>query len=211
MKTNILIPYYTTYGHIQQMAHAVAEGAKEVNETNVKMVKIPEFDVVKQALSGDEHFKKAQENQSDIPEATLDDLEWADGIIWGVPTRFGTMPAQMKQFIDTAGGLWMQGKLEGKVTSIFVSTGSIHGGQETTVLTSLVPMLHFGMIYVGLPYGENPEQLTAEGIGGSPYGAATVAAPDGSKRPDERETTMASRLGGRVARVAASLKTNPSY
>lgn len=201
----VLIPYYSAYGHIFRMANAVAEGAKQAG-AEVKIVKIPEFDAVKQAMSSQEWYVKAQEAQAHIAEATHDDLVWADGIIWGIPTRYGAMPAQMKQFLDAAGGLWAKGALEGKPTAIFTSTGSIHGGQEATILTSLVSFLHFGMIFVGLPYGENPEQLTAEAIGGTPYGASTTAGPQGELQPKEQELAMASRLGARVAKVAAALK-----
>jgi NAD(P)H dehydrogenase (quinone) len=203
--TKVLIPYYSAYGHIFQMANAIAQGAKEAG-AEVKLVKIAEFDAVREAMSSQEWYVKAQESQANIPEATHDDLEWADGIIWGIPTRYGSMPAQMKQFLDSAGGLWMQGKLEGKATAIFTSSGSIHGGQETTVITSLVPLLHFGMIFVGLPYGENPEQLTADAVGGSPYGASTVAGPQGGEQPKEVDLTMARRLGARVTNVASKLK-----
>lgn len=201
----VLIPYYSAYGHIFEMAKAVAEGAKQVEGTEVKLVKVSEFEVVKNVMSGQDAYVQAQGNQSDVLEATHDDLRWADAIIWGIPTRYGSMPAQMKQFLDSAGGLWANGELEGKATAIFTSTGSVHGGQETTIITSLVPLLHFGLIFVGLPYGENPEQLTTDGIGGSPYGASTIAGPDGSASPDERDLKMAGRLGARVARVAAKL------
>ena len=173
----------------------------------MKIVKIPEFDAVKQAMSDQPPYVEAQEAQNSIPDATLDDLRWADGIIWGVPTRYGSMPAQMKQYLDSAGSLWMNGELEGKATGVVTSTGSIHGGQETTALTTFVPLMHFGLIYVGLPYGENPEQLTTDGVGGSPYAASTIAGADGSRTPVEVELTMASRLGARVAKVAGALKT----
>lgn len=202
----ILIPYYSAYGHIYRMAQAVAEGAKQVEGTEVKMVRVAEFDVVKQAMSSQEWYVKAQEAQENVPVATHDDLRWADGIVWGIPTRYGAMPAQMKQYLDSAGGLWAQGELEGKATAIFSSSGSVHGGQETTIITSLVPLLHFGMIFVGLPYGENPEQLTAEAIGGSPYGASTIAGPMGAEQPKDADLVMAGRLGARVARVAKALK-----
>ncbi len=206
LSTKILIPYYSAYGHIYQMAQAVAEGAKGAGDVEVKLVKIPEFEGVKQAMSAQPPYVEAQEAQDPIPEATHDDLRWADGIIWGIPTRYGSMPAQMKQYLDSAGSLWMNGELEGKATAVVTSTGSIHGGQETTALTTFVPLMHFGMIYVGLPYGENPEQLSTEGIGGSPYSASTVAGPDGSRTPVEVELTMAGRLGARVAKVAGALK-----
>ncbi|GAA0379155.1 NAD(P)H:quinone oxidoreductase [Bacillus horti] len=201
----VLIPYYSAYGHIYEMVKAAADGARRVEGTEVKIVKVAEFEQVRKIMSSQEYYVQAQEAQENMPEATHDDLEWADGILWGIPTRYGSMPAQMKQYLDSAGGLWAQGKLEGKATAIITSTGSIHGGQETTVITSLVPLLHFGMIFVGLPYGENPEQLTTDGIGGSPYGAATVAGPSGEEQPKEAELVMAGRLGERLAKVAKAL------
>jgi NAD(P)H dehydrogenase (quinone) len=205
--TKVLVPYYSTYGHIFTMARAVVEGAQEVEGTEVKLVRIEEFDAVKDAMSEQDAYVHAQEAQKDVPVATHDDLRWADGVVWGIPTRYGAMPAQMKQYLDSAGGLWANGELEGKVTGIFTSTGSIHGGQETTAITSLVPLLHFGFIFVGLPYGENPEQLTTDGIGGSPYSASTIAGPDGSSQPDQRDLLMAKRLGKRVASVAKALRS----
>jgi NAD(P)H dehydrogenase (quinone) len=205
---NILVVYYSSYGHIHEMALASAEGAEQVEGTEVRVVKVPEFEVTKEYMSQQEAYVKAQEAQSDIPEATLDDLKWADGIVWGIPTRYGMMPAQMKQLLDSAGGLWANGDLEGKATAVITSSNTIHGGQESTAITSFVPFMHFGMIYVGLPYGENQEQMTDEGIGGSPYAASTVAGADGSKSPAESEKKMASRLGKRVAKVAKALKGN---
>ncbi|GAF64727.1 flavoprotein WrbA [Bacillus sp. TS-2] len=202
---NILIPYYSAYGHIFKMAKAVEEGAKKVEGIEVKLVRIKEFEEVKEVMSNQDPYVEAQKEQNEVKEATLDDLRWADGIIWGVPTRYGSMPAQMKQYLDSAGGLWAKGELEGKATAVFTSSGSIHGGQESTILTTLVPLLHFGLIFVGLPYGENQEQLTTDGIGGSPYGASTVAGPDGSSFPDPRDLKMAERLGSRVAEVAKKL------
>ncbi|MCF6410849.1 NAD(P)H:quinone oxidoreductase [Pseudalkalibacillus salsuginis] len=206
MATNILIPYYSAYGHIYQMAQAVAEGAGRVEDTEVKLVRVKEFEEVKAAMSSQEYYVKAQEMQSDIQEATHDDLRWADGIIWGIPTRYGSMPAQMKQYLDSAGSLWLNGELEGKATAVFTSTGSVHGGQEATALTSFVPFMHFGLIYVGLPYGENPEQLTAESNGGSPYSASTIAGPQGGEQPKEVDLVMAGRLGERVSKVSKALK-----
>ncbi|MBB5172807.1 NAD(P)H:quinone oxidoreductase [Texcoconibacillus texcoconensis] len=202
--TNILIPYYSSYGHVYTMAQAVQKGAQEAG-ADAKMVKIPEFEATKQAMSSQEAYVEAQKMQAEVPEATHDDLKWADGIIWGIPTRYGAMPAQMKQFLDAAGGLWANGELEGKATAVFTSTGSVHGGQETTAITSIVPLLHFGLIFVGLPYGENPELMSSDAIGGSPYSASTIAGTDGSLQPDERDLTMAQRLGARVTRVAGAL------
>ena len=135
-----------------------------------------------------------------------DDLRWADGIAWGTPTRYGNMSAQMKQFVDTTGGLWLKGELEDKATGIFTSTATIHGGQETTILTALVPLIHLGMVFVGTPYGQNPQILVTDGIGGSPYGPGTLAGTDGSRQPVEAELTTARNLGSRLARVAGRLK-----
>ncbi|MFD2615073.1 NAD(P)H:quinone oxidoreductase [Paenibacillus gansuensis] len=204
--SNILIVYYSAYGHVFEMAQAAADGAREVPGAEVRIVKVPEFKEVYDSMSGQDYYVKAQKAQKDIPEVTNEDLEWADGILWGVPTRYGIMPAQMKQVLDSAGSVWSQGKLEGKAAGVFTSTGSIHGGQETTALTTFVALMHFGMIYVGLPYGENPEQMTTDGIGGSPYAASTVAGPKGERQPSQPELTMAGRLGARVAKVAAALK-----
>lgn len=206
MATNVLIAYYSTYGHTFKMAQAVAEGAQGADGTEVRLRRIPELHEAKQALSAQEYYVQAQQQQADIPEVTHDDLRWADGIIWGTPTRYGNMTAQMKQFLDTTGGLWQQGSLEDKPTGIFTSTATIHGGQESTILTSLVPLLHLGMIFVGTPYGQNPQIMTTDGIGGSPYGPATLAGGDGSRQPVDEELATARNLGSRVAKVAARLK-----
>lgn len=205
MSTNILIPFYSSYGHTHQMAEAVAEGANSVDGTEVELRRVPELEGAKEAMSGQDAYDQAQENMSDIEEATLDDLRWADGICWGTPTRFGNMAAQMKQFIDSAGALWQNGELEGKPAGVFVSTGTIHGGQETTILSSFIPLIHLGMILVGTPYGENPHIMTTEGEGGSPYGPSTLADVDGSRQPNENEFKTARNLGSRVAKVAEQL------
>ena len=206
MATNVLIPFYSSYGHTYQMAQAVAEGAEGVEDTDVQLRRIPELEGARQAMSAQDAYVQAQEAMSEHPEVTHDDLRWADGIIWGSPTRYGNMTAQMKQFLDGTGALWQNGELEGKATAMFTSTATIHGGQETTILTSLVPLLHLGMIFVGLPYGENPQILTTDGIGGSPYGPATLAGGDGSRQPVEEELLSARNLGRRVANVSARLK-----
>lgn len=205
-KTKVLVVYYSSYGHVYRMAQAVVEGAKEAGDVEVRLARIPELEEARRAMSSQEWYVKAQEAQSSVPEATLDDLEWADGILWGIPTRYGNMPAQVKQFIDTTGGLWARGALEDRATGIFTSTATIHGGQESTILTSLVPLLHLGMIFVGTPYGQNPHILTTDGVGGSPYGPGTLAGPDGSRQPEERELTSARNLGRRVAKAAGLLR-----
>ncbi len=207
MFTNILVVYYSTYGHVFQMAQAVVEGARGVSGADVRLRRVAELQEAQAKLSAQEGYRRAQAAQKDVPIATHDDLRWADGICWGTPTRYGNMAAQMKQFIDSTGSLWMKGELEDKAAGIFVSTGTIHGGQETTVITSMVPLLHLGMVICGTPYGQNQQILTTDGIGGSPYGPGTLAAADNSREPEDRELTTARNLGGRVARVAERLKS----
>ena len=206
MAANVLVTYYSTYGHTWKMAQSVEEGARSVNGAEVRLRRIPELEEARKALSTQDFYVQVQQQMKDIPEVTHDDLRWADGIIWGIPTRYGNMPAQVKQFIDTTGALWQNGELEDKATGIFTSTATVHGGQESTILTSLVPLLHLGMIFVGTPYGQNPQILTTDGIGGSPYGPGTLAGGDGSRQPVEEELATARNLGSRVARVASQLR-----
>lgn len=203
--TNILILYYSAYGHIFRMVKEVNKELEKEKEIKVKLARIPELELARKNMSEQKAYVEAQKKQKDIPEAEPEDMRWADGIIWGIPTRFGNMPAQIKQFIDQAGGLWMEGALEDTVTGIITSTNTIHGGQETTIISSLIPMFHLGMIPVGLPYGENPELNSGEAIGGTPYGASTVAGSDGSRKPVQDELKMAVRLGKRVTKVAKAL------
>lgn len=226
---NVLVIYFSAYGHIHRMAEAAAQGVESEGHT-ARLVRIPEFrhpdnvtalldhpdrrrPAADSRLSGTfrvgarwEKYEAAQALQQTVREATADDLRWADGVVWGFPTYYGSMPAQVKSFLDLSGSLCAGGELEGKPTGIMTSAGSIHTGHEATILTSIIPLLHFGMVYVGLPYSQNPEYLTADAIGGSPYGPSTLAGPDSSRTPDERELRMAGRLGARVARFAAATK-----
>ncbi|TCM96936.1 NAD(P)H dehydrogenase (quinone) [Paenibacillus sp. BK033] len=226
---NVLVIYFSAYGHIHRMAEAAAQGAEQEGHT-ARLVRIPEFrhpdnvtalldhpdrrrPAEDSRLSGTfrvgarwEKYEAAQALQQPVPEAAADDLRWADGIVWGFPTYYGSMPAQVKSFLDLSGSLCASGELEGKPTGVMTSAGSIHTGHEATILTSIIPLLHFGMVYVGLPYSQNPEYLTADPIGGSPYGPSTLAGPDSARTPDERELRMAGRLGARVARFAAATK-----
>ncbi len=204
--SNLLVVYYSAYGHTFEMAQAAADAVRENDKYQVRLRKIPEFEQARQAMSEQEAYANAREAQSEVKEAEHDDLLWADGIVWGIPTRFGNMPAQIKQFIDTAGGLWAEGKLEGKVAGIMTSSNTPHGGQETTIITSMIPLLHLGMIFVGSTYGENPEMMSDKFIGGTPYGPSTIAGSDGSKMPAEEDLNMAATLSKRVARVARALK-----
>jgi NAD(P)H dehydrogenase (quinone) len=206
MAANVLIAYYSAYGHVFRMAQAVEEGAKSVAGTTVRLRRAAEFQEALAGLRAHEHYRKCEEAQKDVPVVTLDDMRWADGVSWGTPTRFGNMCAQLKQFIDSLGGMWMKGELEDKVTSVFVSTATVHGGQESTILSTAVPLLHLGMIFIGSPYGQNPQILTTDGIGGSPYGPGTLAGADGSRQPVESELLTARNLGSRVANTSARLK-----
>jgi NAD(P)H dehydrogenase (quinone) len=193
MATRMLVIYHSLHGHVESLARAVGAGATSVRNTDVRIRRFPDPD-------------SAGPVRSAFDEATLDDLRWADGIAWGTPTRYGAMATPMKRFLDGMIDVWKSGELEDKPAGVFTSTASIHGGQESTILTTLVPLLHFGMIFVGTPYVQNPQIMTAEAMGGSPYGPSTVAGPDGSRTVAEVELTIARSLGVRLARVASALK-----
>jgi NAD(P)H dehydrogenase (quinone) len=196
--SKVLVLYYSSYGHIEKMAGAVADGARE-GGAEVTVKRVPELvpeDVVKK--SG---FKLDQV----APVATVDELADYDAIVLGVPTRFGNMPAQMKSFLDQTGGLWAKGKLVGKVGSVFTSTATQHGGQESTILSTHTVLLHHGMVIVGLPYAFQGQTKIDEVTGGSPYGASTIAGGDGSRQPSENELAGAKFQGRHVAGIAAKL------
>jgi NAD(P)H dehydrogenase (quinone) len=204
---NVVIPFYSSYGTTHKLAEAVETGADEVPGSTVRLRRIPEIPSAEEAMSGQDAYEAAQADMADIPRIEQDDLRWADGIIWGTPTRFGNMAAQVKQFIDTLGGMWFEGELEGKATGVFVSTGSIHGGHETTILTSLVPLIHLGMVFVGVRYSNNDQIMTTEGVGGSPYGPSTMPRKESDvEAPIPEEVETARSLGKRVTRVAARLR-----
>ncbi|WP_017941783.1 MULTISPECIES: NAD(P)H:quinone oxidoreductase [unclassified Thioalkalivibrio] len=196
MNTKILILYYSTWGHIEQMAEAVARGAREVPDTEVTIKRVPE-------LMPDEVARNAGAKLDQAaPIAKPEELADYDAIIIGTPTRFGRMAAQMANFLDQTGALWFGDKLVGKVGSVFGSTASQHGGQETTLISTIVNLLHFGMTVVGLPYTEKRMLDVSEVSGGTPYGATTLAAGDGSRQPSENELGMAASQGRHVAEVA---------
>jgi NAD(P)H dehydrogenase (quinone) len=199
----VKIVFYSMYGHIYRMAEAVAEGAREVEGVSVELLQVPEL--VPDDLLEKLGAKKAREAFIHIPVAKPDDLADADAIIFGIPTRFGNMCAQMRNFLDQTGGLWQQNALVGKVGSVFASTATQHGGQETTIISSYVTLLHHGMVIVGLPYSETRQMALEEISGGSPYGATTIAAPDGSRLPSENELAMARFQGRHVATIAKKL------
>ena len=201
MKVNIV--FYSMYGHIWQMAEAVAEGAREVEGAQVGLYQVPETlsAEILEMTGGLEPRKKF----AHIPTATLDHLAEADAILVGTPTRFGNMCAQMRAFWDSTGPLWAQGSLVGKVGSVFTSTATQHGGQETTIISTMHTLLHHGLVIVGCPYSETRLLTMAEITGGSPYGAATLAGPDGSRQPSENELAIARYQGRHVAGIAARL------
>ncbi len=203
MATKIQVVFYSMYGHIHQMAEAVAAGAREVAGAEVSLWRVPEL--VPEAALEKSGAKAAQAGFANIPVITPDKLAEADAIIFGTPTRFGNMCAQMRNFLDQTGGLWMKGGLIGKVGSVFTSTATQHGGQESTILSFHTTLLHHGMVIVGVPYSEARQMSMAEITGGSPYGSSTIAAGDGSRQPSENELAIARFQGRHVAQIAAKL------
>ena len=199
----IKIVFYSMYGHIYRMAEAVAEGVREVEGAAVEMLQVPEL--VPEDVLEKSGAKKAREAFAHIPVARPDDLADADAVIFGIPTRFGNMCAQMRNFLDQTGGLWSQNALVGTVGSVFTSTATQHGGQETTIICSYVTLLHLGMVIVGLPYSETRQFTLDEITGGSPYGASTITGGDGSRMPSENELAMARFQGRHVATIAKKL------
>jgi NAD(P)H dehydrogenase (quinone) len=199
----VLIAFYSTYGHVYKMAQAVAEGAKEVAGTQVELRRVPETlpaDVLQKMGAVD-----AQKTFADIPICKVDELASADAIIFGTPTRFGNMCGQMRQFLDATGQLWSQGALVGKVGSVFASTATQHGGQESTLLSFHITLLHQGMVLVGLPYAFQGQMRNDEITGCSPYGATTIAGTQGERTPSENELAGARFQGKHVATIAAKL------
>ena len=197
--TKVLVLYYSSYGHVETMAKAVAEGARGVAGAEVTVKRVPE-------LMPDEVAKKAGVKLDQAaPVAKPEELADYDAVIFGTPTRFGNMAAQMRNFLDQTGALWMKGSLIGKVGSVFASTATQHGGQETTITSFHTTLLHQGMVIVGLPYSCREQMTLDEIAGGSPYGATTIAGGDGSRQPSEKELTMARFQGRHVAEIAAKL------
>ncbi|MDP3879170.1 MAG: NAD(P)H:quinone oxidoreductase [Dehalococcoidales bacterium] len=199
----IKIVFYSMYGHIYRMAEAVAEGAREVDGAEVEILQVPEL--VPEEVLEESGAKQARAAFVHIPVAKVDDLADADAIIFGAPTRFGNMCAQMRNFLDQTGTLWAQNALVGKVGSVFTSSATQHGGQETTITSFHTTLLHLGMIIVGLPYSESRQTTLNEITGGSPYGASTIAGGDGSRLPSENELAMARFQGRHVATIARKL------
>jgi NAD(P)H dehydrogenase (quinone) len=196
--TKVLVLYHSAYGHIETLANAVAEGAREAG-AQADVRRVPE--TVPDEIAKAAHFKLDQA----APIAKVEDLADYDAIVVGAGTRFGRMNSQMASFLDQAGGLWARGALNGKVGGAFTSTASQHGGQETTLFSIITNLLHFGMVIVGLDYGHAGQMTLSEVTGGSPYGASTLAGGDGSRQPSENELAGARYQGRKIAETAAKL------
>jgi NAD(P)H dehydrogenase (quinone) len=199
----VLVVYYSMYGHVHRMAEAVAEGAGSVAGAEVALRRVPE------TLSPEVLAKmgavEPQKAMAKIPVCTVEELEQADAIIFGTPTRFGNMCGQMRQFLDATGGLWSRGALVGKAGSVFASSATQHGGQESTILSFIITLLHHGLVVVGLPYSFQGQMRNDEITGGSPYGASTIAGTQGERSPTENELEAARFQGRHVAGIAAKL------
>jgi NAD(P)H dehydrogenase (quinone) len=200
---NIQIIFYSMYGHVHRMAEAVAEGARGVEGANVSLYQVAEL--VPEAALERTGAKQARQAFADIPFAQPNQLVDADALIFGTPTRFGNMAAQMRNFLDQTGGLWARGALINKVGSVFTSTGTQHGGQETTITSFHTTLFHLGMIVVGVPYSCQELTNMNEITGGSPYGAGTLAGGDGSRLPSENELAIARFQGRHVAEITKKL------
>jgi NAD(P)H dehydrogenase (quinone) len=199
----ILVVYYSMYGHIHRMAQAVAEGAKEVSGAEVVLRRVPE--TLSEEILTKMGAVEAQKGMAHIPVCTVEELATADAIIFGTPTRFGNMCGQMRQFLDATGKLWTKGLLVGKVGSVFASSATQHGGQESTILSFHITLLHQGFVIVGLPYTFQGQMRIDEITGGSPYGASTIAGGEGERMPSENELAAARFQGRHVAAIAAKL------
>jgi NAD(P)H dehydrogenase (quinone) len=206
----VLVVYHSVYGHIRTMAKAVEEGAQEVAGIDVVLRRVQEFPDYVQHMEAEKGYTyQVYQSQASIPECTVDDLREADGIIFGSPTRYGNMTAQLKKLIDSTAQLWLTGALEGKPAGVFTSTATTHGGQETTLLTMMVPLLHLGMLIVGVPYSM-PGMIHTEARGGTPYGATTIAGSQGELQPTKDDLAIARSLGHRVAAITLALRGTKS-
>ncbi len=202
--TKVLVVFYSMYGHVRKMAEAVAEGVREIPGCEVEIKRVPE--TLPEEVLAKMGALDAQKAMAHIPLAQVADLASADAIIFGTPTRFGNMCGQMRQFLDATGHLWLQGALVGKVGSVFACSATQHGGQESTILSFHITLLHQGMVVVGLPYAFAGQMDNSQITGCSPYGASTIANSDGSRNPSENELAGARFQGAHVARIARKLK-----
>ena len=200
----VLIVYYSTHGHVHKMAEAVAEGVREIAGVEAILRRVPE--TLPEEVLEKMGAVEAQQSMSNVPICTVEELASADAVIFGTPTRFGNMCAQMRQFLDATGQLWAQGTLVGKVGSVFTSSATQHGGQESTILSFHITLLHHGFVIVGLPYTFQGQMRIDEITGGSPYGASTIAGGSGERMPSENELDAARFQGKHVATIASKLK-----
>ncbi len=204
MSVRIRVVFYSMYGHTYKMAEAEAEGAENVAGAEVDIYQVPEL--VPEETLAESGAKEAREQFDHIPTIEPEDLVEPDGIIFGTPTRFGNMAAQMRNFLDKTGGLWQNNELVGKVGSVFTSTATQHGGQETTITRFHTTLFHLGFVVVGVPYEEERLMDMEQVTGGSPYGASTLAGLDGSRQPSENELEIARHQGEHVAEISKKLK-----
>lgn len=202
----ILIVYHSLYGHTLQLARAVEEGVKSVSGVEAVFRRAPEFPHTEKELeAGEGYATKVWREQKNIPVCTLDDLREADGFLMGSPTRYGNMTAQMKALIDSTASLWLSGAMEGKPAGVFTSTASTHGGQETTCVTMMIPLIHLGMLIVGVPYSTEG-MIHTEARGGTPYGASSIAGPKGELQPTAQDLAICRVQGKRVAELARKIR-----
>ncbi len=200
----VLIVYHSLYGHILRMARAVEEGVDSVQGIESVLRRVEEFEDTERMLQEDQYGRPVWQKQKDIPVCTLEDLTEARGVLFGSPTRYGNMTAQMKKLIDSTARLWQDGTMEGKPAGFFTSTATTHGGQETTLITMMIPLFHLGMIIMGVPYSTEG-MLHTEGRGGTPYGATTVAGQRNELQPTAEDLDIARALGQRVAGMTKKL------
>jgi len=203
MSIKVQVIFYSMYGHVYKMAQAIVEGAKQVPGTEVSLYQVAEL--MPEGVLEKYGAKAAKAAFAQVPIATVDQLPEAHAIIFGTPTRFGNMAAQMRNFLDQTGPLWAKGALIGKIGSVFASTGTQHGGQETTITSFHTTLLHQGMVIVGVPYSESGLMHMGDISGGTPYGATTIAGSDGSRQPSENELKIARYQGKHVAEIATKL------
>jgi NAD(P)H dehydrogenase (quinone) len=203
----VLIVYHTTYGHTLQLARAVADGVASISGIEAVLRRAPEFPQTEKELeAGDGYATTIWREQKNIPVCTVEDMREADGMLMGCGTRYGNMIAQMKALIDSTASLWLAGAMEGKPAGVFTSTASTHGGQEATCLTMMVPLLHLGMLIVGVPYSTEG-MIHTEARGGTPYGATTIAGPKGELAPTTEDLAIARAQGRRVAELAKKVRS----
>ena len=201
----ILIVFYSQYGHVWTLAKAVAEGARRVEGAEVVLRRAEELPHVVRHMEQEQGYSyQIYQKLQEVPVCTLDDLREADAVLFGSPTRYGNMAAQLKALIDSTAPLWMKGEMEGKPAGVFTSTASTHGGQETTLVSMMIPLLHLGMLLVGVPYS-SPGMIHTAARGGTPYGASTIAGPEGSLQPTPEDLAIAEAQGARVATIAAAI------